>query len=338
MTPTEIEALGDERRVTYWRPSIPGQICTHCGVTYTAHKKGQTFCGKSCSQSYRAAERARLTHTERTCPHCKTKWRARAKNPSNYCSKKCLRADQEAARQRDCIICGASFTLRKAGSPAKTCSETCRSELQASVQSGRKHSPETIAKRAAAVKAALADPEVRKRQTEATRAARARWLANPDNAARFAHEASERMKRRHADPEWQTVRDARSSRVMKGNWEKHRDAFTAISVERYARGEGIASEEAKARKAVASKWIMKRAQEALHAETDYNLVYAEVQAELRNAHPYDPNTDDYYEYCKKLGTLVVSDPRCMSIANSFLATAIPHYAAEWQKRKATATA
>jgi hypothetical protein len=147
------------------------------------------------------------------------------------------------------------------------------------------------------------------------------------------------MKRRHTDPEFQERRDARSSRTMKANWEKHRNTFTAQSIERYQRmaaeGSGICSDDSEARKRLAAKWIMKRAQEALHTETDYNEVYAMVQARLRREMPYDGPAEsaDYYEYCSKLGRAVTLSPECREIADSFLAEAIPRFAAEWRKHK-----
>jgi hypothetical protein len=123
---------------------------------------------------------------------------------------------------------------------------------------------------------------------------------------------------------------------MKATWGKHRELFTAAAVERYASGVGINSDEGKAKKAAACKWIMTQAQEALHTETDYNLVYTEVQARLRREMPYDGPQEgsDYMEYLRKLGLATVSSPECRSIADAFLSEAIPRFAAEWKKRRA----
>ena len=197
---------------------------------------------------------------------------------------------------------------------------------------GRKQSPETIAKRAASIAAwRAANPEANAARQAKCAAKLKAFTKTPE----FAAQSSERMKRRHADPEWQKVRDARSSRTMKANWQKHRDAFTAAAVERYGRnialGVGINSSEVEARKRIASKWIMTNAMAALHAETDFDEVWNDVLARLRREIPYDGPLEgsDYMDYLAKLGKLVTADPAIRELSDGFMATAIPRFAEQW---------
>lgn len=241
-------------------------------------------------------------------------------------------------RRRVCAVCGAKFLVRSVDRVGLTCSPPCLKKRMAESASKRRASPETRAKMSAAAKAWYSDPAKKAGWHEATAAATKRWHADPENAAAFAKRSSERMKRRHhEDTEFQERRNERSSRVMKANWEKHRDLFTRQSAERYQAmleaGTGLLSDEAKARKVEANKWILKQATGALHTETDYNEVYAEVQARLRREQPFSPG-EDYYEYCKWLGNAVVMSPECRQIADAFLGEAIPRFAKEWNARKA----
>lgn len=96
----------------YWTPTIPGCVCGHCGVTYTAHKYDQQYCSKSCSTT---ATAKRVEHTERTCPGCSVKWSAPPSNPSQYCSKQCIfdSGEWERPRDADCEQCGTAFKARR---------------------------------------------------------------------------------------------------------------------------------------------------------------------------------------------------------------------------------
>lgn len=241
-----------------------------------------------------------------------------------------------AKRQRICVICGAHFVVPKNDRPGKTCSAGCLSALRADNSSGRNQRPETVAKRAATLKAIRADPARNEAWKKNAAAGLAKWLAAPANAEALARRSSERMKQRHTDPEFQKRRNERSSRVMKENWQQHHDKFAAMAGERYAESEaagtGINSAEAKARKALAAKWIMTKAQEALHTETDYNAAYADVQARLRREFPYDGPSEaaDYYEYCQMIGRLTANHPELRAIADPFMSAAIPRFAAEWR--------
>jgi len=198
-------------------------------------------------------------------------------------------------------------------------------------------SAEANARAAASLRARFADPEYRKQHQEKSKAGRQKWLSIPENAAAHAMRSSERMKKRHAEGNWKAEggRSGISSRAIKKVLETHKEMYRQLATDRYAAGVGINSEESKAAKANASKWIMKAANDALHSETNYNDVYREVHLRLRREMPYDGPSDsaDYYEYCKKLGTAVVSSPECREVADSFMRTAIPRFAKEWQERK-----
>lgn len=252
---------------------------------------------------------------------------------------------KEASRQkrtRTCEICGASFLVRSTDRVGRTCSRPCLSKYVSNMKAGTKQSAETIAKRVEAIKAVRADPERNAQWNAAARDAIVRWHQDPKNAAAFARRSSERMKRRHQDPEFQKRRDERSSRTMKANWERMRDRFIEAAVERSVRdqelGLGLWSAEAVGRKNEASQWILKKANEALRLETDYNATYAEVQARLRREMPYDGPQDgsEYMDYLQKLGRAVVMSPECREIADSFLSEAIPRFGKAWQERKSRA--
>jgi len=210
----------------------------------------------------------------------------------------------------------------------------------ANLRTGTKQTAETKAKRSQSLRRTRADPERNASWIAAANAGIAKWHADPANALAHATRASDRMRKRHADPEWQKVRDERSSRTMKATWEKHRARFIAMSAERYVRqletGTGINSPEAIGRKNAAAKWIMKKAQEAMHAETDYDATYAEVQARLRREMPYDGPQDgsEYMDYLQKLGRAVVSSAECREISDTFMSKAIPHFAKQYRERKA----
>lgn len=161
------------------------------------------------------------------------------------------------------------------------------------------------------------------------------WLSDPVNAAAASARSSARMKALHQDPQFQVRRNERSARTMRANWEKHRDLYIAQASERYINGIGLNSDEANAKRSAAAAWIMKRAQAALHTETNYDAVYADVQARLRREMPYDgpKNESDYYDYLKNLGKATVSHPECRSIADHFMAEAIPRFSAQWRNRR-----
>lgn len=241
--------------------------------------------------------------------------------------------------KRVCTTCGAGFMVKRASTEGINCVD-CRRAVMAKVNIGRKDSDETKAKRIASIKAAYAaNPDRRARQIAAAAAALKAWYADPENAAAAAKRSSDRMKRRHQDPQFQQRRNARSSRVMKANWVKHRDLFIQQASDRYARhladGTGINSDESKAKKAIASRWILKKANDAMHAETDYDIVFGEVLERMRRQRPYDGPLEhsDYYEYCKIIGTAVTSSPECRAIADPFMSKAIPRFAAEYRQTK-----
>ncbi len=239
-------------------------------------------------------------------------------------------------RKRTCQICGTEFYAKNASMIGATCSKPCFIERNRRIRIGHKHTDETKAKMAASQAA------FRKANPAADAARQAKCAAKLrafTQTPEFAAMSSERMKKRHADPDWQPIRDARSSQVMRANWLKHRDSYTAAIRERYDRylaiDRGIGSTEAERRKREAAKWIMKRAQADLHADTEFDELWVEVLAEKRALHPYDGplGTADYHEYCKRIGKLVTQDQRIRELADRFMAKAIPRAAAAWQDMK-----
>ena len=241
-------------------------------------------------------------------------------------------------RQRVCTVCGAEFMVTKVGHTGFTCSKPCLSKRLSEKHTGKVASPESRAKISAALKAVRSDPERNAKWNAAAHEGIKRYLADPDNLAAFSARASERMRQRHADPEFQKRRNERSSRTMKETWTKYREKFTQIAIDKYARGEGLNSEEGKANKVKATKWIMKKAQEALRTQTDYEARFAEIQAQLRREMPYDGplGTSDYYDYLQKLGKAVANHPELRKMADDFLSEAIPHFAQIWNETKGAA--
>lgn len=238
-------------------------------------------------------------------------------------------------RQRTCVICNTEFLVRSVDRKGATCSKPCRSELNRRYRLGVKQSEETKAKRRATLKAIRNDPERKPKWDAASREGLRKYMADPANRAAMSARSSAHMHRMHADPEFQKRRSERSSRTMKETWIKHREKFTQIAIDRYARGEGVNSEEGKANKVRAAKWIMQKAQEALHTETDFDERYAEIQAQLRREMPYDGplGTSDYYDYLKKLGVAVASHPVLREIADAFMSEAIPRFSKLWATKK-----
>lgn len=222
-----------------------------------------------------------------------------------------------------CEACEKPFTSRKPPSKApKNCSKECAKASRNS-------------KAAAAWRVEGARERRSKAQTEGI----AKAMSDPVKAAHRSAISSAHMKRLHADPAFQKRRDDRSSRVMLANWGKYRDQFLAQASARYARfleaGVGICSEVAKGRKAEASMWIMKRANQFLHTETDYNTVFTDAVRRLRRENPYDGPLEgsDYLDYCRMIGIAVTSSPECRDLADTFMSGAIPRAAAEWNAKK-----
>lgn len=250
-----------------------------------------------------------------------------------------IRQESLRKRARLCTICGSAFVVRKADRKGSSCSPACLAILRRQNASGRPQSAETIAKRAAANREAWADSKANEVRRLAISTGVKAWHAEPSNAERFAKRSSDRMKALHADPDWQKIRDKRSSVVMKQNWQKHRDLFVQQAIERFHKsaleGSGLNSDESKKLSAQAAKWIFKRAQAALHSETDYDAIFTEVQARLRRERPFDGDESgaDYFDYLRQLCRDVVMSPECRILSDTFMASAIPRFSDEWQRNK-----
>lgn len=240
-----------------------------------------------------------------------------------------------AKRKRICTVCGAHFIVAKADRKGAACGPVCLSEVQRRNRLGKKATVETKAKMSASQKAFMAaNPAIAKRRVDIGRAALKHLWA--EDAEALARASSERMKARHKDPDFQQRRDERSSRVMKDNWKKHRELFVQQSKDRYKSGiTGLNEGEAADKRDAASKWIMKKAQEALHTETDFDDVFTAEHNRLRREMPYDGPKEgsDYMEYLGKLARAVNASPKVRAIADTFMREAIPRFAEEWQAQK-----
>lgn len=278
------------------------------------------------------------------CRDCGVSFMATGKR--SVCSRQCqyslIKKRSAIKRQRACIICERIFWVRSADRIGRTCSSECSREHIRRIQTGRKQSSETIEKRSKSLKEIRADPEVNARWTAAASEGLGRWLSDPENARAFSERSSAHMARLHQNPEFQKRRDERAARCMKENWERHREKFTAAAIERNARhkesGEGLWSEEAKHRRGEAAKWIMKKAQAALHAETDLDAKLSELIYRLRLEMPYDgPGEEsDYLDYCAKIGRILMGHSEVRAICDPFMAEAIPRFAKEWHQKKMAA--
>lgn len=247
-----------------------------------------------------------------------------------------IRDRSRERRRRRCQICDTEFFVKNVSVKGVACSKECLSEFRSRLKRGKKQSPEIIAKRMESIaKWRRENPEAdAARQAKCADALRA-YTQTPE----FAQASSERMKRRHQDPDWAAERDVRSSRTMKNNWQKYRRQYEKMALERYSKmadeGSGICSDSAKANKKTATKWIMQQAQDALHTETDYDEMFASIQAQLRRETPFegDRSGADYVEYCREIGLATANHPDLRHLADSFMSDAIPKYAAEWNSRK-----
>lgn len=304
-------------------PSFPGQICAHCGMTFTAHRVGQRYCGKSCSALATARRKVKVQAKCRGCGKGLEHWPSVTRS---FCSRACLSASY--VRERTCVVCAAPFISKK---ERATCSKKCLAETRRACASGRKHTPETRNRRSAALKVAWSSPAA-SNWRDAIGAGVRNWHSKPENARAAAHRASERMRLRHADPNWQRVRDERSSRVMLDNWRRHRERFVRQSVERYRQmvegGWGLCSEDAKTKRRDFAKRLMKIAQAELRACTEIDEKMSELHHRLRREMPYDgPQTEsDYLDYLQKLCRAITTHPEYREMADAFMAEAIPRIA------------
>lgn len=127
---------------------------------------------------------------------------------------------------------------------------------------------------------------------------------------------------------------ARVERAIKGNRTSEARAAALRRYENFAAAKiGICSDEQRAITASIGRWVLKKAQEALHAETDFDEVFTAVQDELRRDMPYDGllGTSDYFDYLKKLGSRTASDRRVREIADAFMKHTIPRFHEERRK-------
>lgn len=318
----------------HWQPTIPDQTCQQCAGTFTAHSYGQKFCSNQCK-----FDSKKVARVSANCAHCGGVFERRITDKDLTCSKECryARLRKPESFKRVCAVCRTGFTVSRSSFKGITCSSTCLSAYQSRMRTGQKDTVETKAKKSAALKKAWADPDRAAEWRKAAAEGISAWHGNPENAEAFAERSSARMKARHCDPEFQARRDVRSSETMKKNWERYRELYEAQSVDRYLQMRenqtGLCSPEAMRKRDERAKWVLTKAQEALHAETDYDATYAEVQARLREESPYDAVEwgGDYMGYLQDLGRKVVSSPECRGIADPFLSAAFSRFSEEWSK-------
>jgi hypothetical protein len=241
-------------------------------------------------------------------------------------------SNQKRRREdRTCAGCATSFSAR-ADQPTRYCSKSCAGRA-------RRASPETRAKMAAKAAARWTDPAYKARLSASISASWQEKMATDPEFRRACSERSSAMMTRlhHEDPAFQARRSVRSREVMTRLWAdpEIRARFEAQAAAKYAAGIGVSSEIGKRNKAAANKWILKRANAELRADTEYNALFRDTQARLRLERPYDgPQTpSDYNAYLADLCREVVNSPEMRALQDAFMAKAIPRCAAEWNRLK-----
>lgn len=315
----------------HWMPTYPGRVCAHCGEKFDAHREAQRFCSRTCSGLANSA----AMKTARTCPSCGTVWSAKQSKKGKFCSRACLHTSYRKLRQKVCIECGGAFEDQSRKNIRKTCSDTCLANNRIAALKSRDVTDETRSKMSRAQKALNEDADWKNARVAAAGDGIRAHLTIPENREAWAKRGSDRLKRLHRDPEFRKMRSKVSREIMLRNWEKHRDRYVAATKRRYLNGEGISSEHGRKNRDRAWKWIMTKAQEALHGETNFDALFALTQARLREEHPFEGQhgTPDHHEYLRWLGHQVTSDPEIRSLADGFMSRRIPEIVAEWKERR-----
>lgn len=150
-----------------------------------------------------------------------------------------------------------------------------------------------------------------------------------------------RAKKSQASLAWRLEHpDWEEKRIKAAQKATQTDEYRTGAFERYARmletETGICAPEIRLATAYRAKWIMKKAQEELHCNTDFNVLFADVQYQLRLEMPYDGplGCADYFDYCRKLGVAVTRDPRIRALADSFMSEALSRLSAQWKTERA----
>lgn len=94
---------------------------------------------------------------------------------------------------------------------------------------------------------------------------------------------------------------------------------------------GICSDDIRDYTAARSKWVMKKAREALNCETEFTALWTDTLDRLRRENPYDGpmGTADYVDYCRKIGAMLTADPQIRAAQDEFFREAIPRFGKEW---------
>lgn len=115
----------------HWMPSFPGRVCASCGKTYTAHRKDQKCCSRTCTGAYR---RAQTPKKYKACAHCGELFEIpngggkSRKAAAMFCSRDCVRDGHgwRAPVEHICDQCGETFTAPvKDEAKHRFCSTTC---------------------------------------------------------------------------------------------------------------------------------------------------------------------------------------------------------------------
>lgn len=168
--------------------TIPDRPCDICGKVYTPKRRDSLCCSRPCNglrYNRLYAARQKAGEPERSCPACKTSFKA-WRSDQVYCTPEC--GSRHRARQnyqpadlspRSCARCGTTFTPKQ--STSVYCSRLCgRRATYAKYREQRV---------AAAVAWARANPEMRAANAAQYKAARRAWeKLNPDSVGVAARE------------------------------------------------------------------------------------------------------------------------------------------------------
>lgn len=130
---------------------------------------------------------------------------------------------------------------------------------------------------------------------------------------------------RKTNPEWEQRR--RDAAIEACRTDEYRSAALDRYLAMTVNGSGICSESVRKFTANRAKWVLTKAREALNSETDFADLWRITQERLRQEMPFDgqEDSDDYFEYARKLGKAVACDPAIRKFQDDFFKEAIPRF-------------
>ena len=244
------------------------------------------------------------------------------------------RAASRLKRARVCLVCGKSYTARRADAKSY-CSVDCNQVRNKAFQKAQKQKADV--KRQRICKVCGVSFVARKTsavgycsQACQTKNLVAIHTGRTHSRSEIAKRVSSIQAFYAANPEavaQKTARIQERTRTV---------AFRAQSYERYLRmkatGTGIQNPDIVAANARRARWIMKQARAELNADGAFSELWRDTKARLEREHPYDgPAGDaDYWDYQRLIGKLITADPIVRETQDTFFREAIPRWGAAWK--------